>query len=446
MQRKEIDKNIQEKKQQEEKKGKVTTKVYKTTKETPNYKESKVEITTNQKIENPPEITRTSNTYKTSSGQKTIEETVQKTSGGTIENTYIVTTTKHKRNDSDSYEKKSKGSSYIKTPGKNEKIYSNVTTEKNYYILPEKETFSHSSKYSNDLKQSSSDKRSSGKMYSTNTERIRNYNINNQSNYSYAQKSYNLNSPYQGYDNQTYNIQNPNQSMNSHYYSNSNQFVPYSNQTYNVYSSYNPNQGINIRTYQNPNKNYEYYTQRKKPIRQIIPSQEMDKELFFNQIKKQGLLDIKDSQTYEIENETRFIKQGEKVERKGRSVGQVIVNSRSKENIRKKDLNSKSYSQYHDKYSNASSTEKKKRKTKGKISNLFGVINRTNNNDDDFIITKGMRNEKGGVVDFAYGTLNKSQSYSFMRFKHNISYSEKKKKRCCKTYSKMVEKISLYLS
>ena len=123
MQRKEIDKNIQEKKQQEEKKGKVTTKVYKTTKETPNYKESKVEITTNQKIENPPEITRTSNTYKTSSGQKTIEETVQKTSGGTIENTYIVTTTKHKRNDSDSYEKKSKGSSYIKTPGKNEKIF-----------------------------------------------------------------------------------------------------------------------------------------------------------------------------------------------------------------------------------------------------------------------------------------------------------------------------------
>ncbi len=362
MQRKEVDKNIQEKKQQEEKKGKVTTKVYKTTKETPNYKESKVEITTNQKIENPPEITRTSNTYKTSSGQKTIEETVQKTSGGTIENTYIVTTTKHKRNESDSYEKKSKGSSYIKTPGKNEKIYSNVTTEKNYYILTEKETFSHSSKYSYDLKQSSSDKRSSGKMYSTNTERIRNYNINNQSNYSYAQKSYNLNSPYQGYDNQTYNIQNPNQSMNSHYYSNSNQFVPYSNQTYNVYSSYNPNQGINIRTYQMPNKNYEYYTQRKKPIRQIIPSQEMDKELFFNQIKKQGLLDIKDSQTYEIETETRYIKQGEKVERKGRSVGQVIVNSRSKENIRKKDLNPKSFSQYHDKYSNTSSTEKKKKK------------------------------------------------------------------------------------
>ena len=44
----------------------------------------------------------------------------------------------------------------------------------------------------------------------------------------------------------------------------------------------------------------------------------MDKELFFNQIKKQGLLDIKDSQTYEIETETRYIKQGEKVERKGK--------------------------------------------------------------------------------------------------------------------------------
>ena len=38
-----------------------------------------------------------------------------------------------------------------------------------------------------------------------------------------------------------------------------------------------------------------------------------------------------------------------------------------------------------------------------------------------------MRNEKGGVVDFAYGSLNRSQSYSFMRFKHNIYYSEKKK-------------------
>ena len=70
MQRKEIDKNIQEKKQQEEKKGKATTKIYKTTKETPNYKESKVEIISNKTIENPPEITRTSNIYKTASGQK----------------------------------------------------------------------------------------------------------------------------------------------------------------------------------------------------------------------------------------------------------------------------------------------------------------------------------------------------------------------------------------
>ncbi len=371
MQNKDKDKNIQEKKQQEEKKGKATTKIYKTTKETPNYKESKVEIISNKTIENPPEITRTSNIYKTASGQKTIEETTEKKSGGKIEQTYIITTSKHKRNDSDSYEKKSKGSSYIKTPGKNEKIYekysSNVNTEKNYYILPEKETFSHSSKYSNDLKQSSSDKRSSGKMYSTNSERIRNYNMSSQNNYSlnnsYGQKSYNLNSPLPGYSNQTYNIKYQNQSNNSHSYSNSNQFIPYSNQTYNYYSSNNQNQGINIKTYQNPNQNYEYHTQRiKKPIRQIIPSQEMNKELFFNQIKKQGLLDIKDSQTYEIETETRYIKQGEKVERKGRSVGQVIVNSRSKENIRKKDLNPKSFSQYHDKYSNTSSTEKKKKK------------------------------------------------------------------------------------
>ena len=72
MQRKDIDKNLQEKKQQEEKKGKVTTKVYKTTKETPNYKESKVEIISNQTIENPPEITRTSNIYQTSTGKKNI--------------------------------------------------------------------------------------------------------------------------------------------------------------------------------------------------------------------------------------------------------------------------------------------------------------------------------------------------------------------------------------
>ena len=70
MQRKDIDKNLQEKKQQEEKKGKVTTKVYKTTKETPNYKESKVEIISNQTIENPPEITRTSNIYQTSTGRE----------------------------------------------------------------------------------------------------------------------------------------------------------------------------------------------------------------------------------------------------------------------------------------------------------------------------------------------------------------------------------------
>ena len=40
MQRKEIDKNIQEKKQQEEKKGKVTTKVYKTAAFTLGYGES----------------------------------------------------------------------------------------------------------------------------------------------------------------------------------------------------------------------------------------------------------------------------------------------------------------------------------------------------------------------------------------------------------------------
>ena len=446
MQRKDIDKNLQEKKQQEEKKGKVTTKVYKTTKETPNYKESKVEIISNQTIENPPEITRTSNIYQTSTGKKTIEETTEKQSSGTIEKTYIVTTSKHKRNDSDSFDKKNKGYSNIKTPGKNEKIYEKYSTEKNYYILPEKENFSHSSMYSNELKHSSSDKRSSKMKYSTNSERIRNNNINNQNNYSlnnsYAQQSYNFNSPYQGYNNQTYNINNQNQTIMSHSHSNSNQFIPYSNQTYNNYSSLNKNKGINIKTYENPNQNYEFYTQRiKKPIRHIIPSQEMDKELFFNQIKKQGLLDIKDSQTYQIETETRYVKQVPKVERKGRSVGQVIVNSRSKENIRKKDITQKSFSQYHDKYLNTTSNEKKKKRNKGKISNLFGILNKNNNNDDDFIITKGMRNEKGGVVDFAYGSLNRSQSYSFMRFKHNIYYSEKKKRDAAKIIQRWWRKI-----
>ena len=376
---------------------------------------------------------------------QTIEETTEKQSSGTIEKTYIVTTSKHKRNDSDSFDKKNKGYSNIKTPGKNEKIYEKYSTEKNYYILPEKENFSHSSMYSNELKHSSSDKRSSKMKYSTNSERIRNNNINNQNNYSlnnsYAQQSYNFNSPYQGYNNQTYNINNQNQTIMSHSHSNSNQFIPYSNQTYNNYSSLNKNKGINIKTYENPNQNYEFYTQRiKKPIRHIIPSQEMDKELFFNQIKKQGLLDIKDSQTYQIETETRYVKQVPKVERKGRSVGQVIVNSRSKENIRKKDITQKSFSQYHDKYLNTTSNEKKKKRNKGKISNLFGILNK-NNNDDDFIITKGMRNEKGGVVDFAYGSLNRSQSYSFMRFKQNIHYSEKRKKEAAKIIQRWWRKL-----
>ena len=85
--------------------------------------------------------------------------------------------------------------------------------------------------------------------------------------------------------------------------------------------------------------------------------------------------------------------------------------------------------------------KKKKRRNKGKISNLFGVLNKNNNNDDDFIITKGMRNEKGGVVDFAFGNLNRSQSYSFMRFKHNIYYSEKKKRDAAKIIQRWWRKI-----
>ena len=419
----------------------------------PVYQSSTFEVITNKNIIEPPTVEKNSNVIITSSGKKTIEETIEKTYGGTIEKKFIISTTK---NNSDILDNKS--SNFKQNNSPNEKQYSGMNTEKNYYIIPDKNTFNSNSsgKFSNEKPSSSEKKSSNEKKYNTNSERLiynsqSNRNPNNYSfNYSYNYQLYNSSNPFSTpYNNQTYN----NQSFNSHSYSNSNPAQFYNNQTENL-----NNKIYNIKTYNNntaASQNYygnnynlmNLYDKNDKkitgPIRKIIPVRNVDKELLFNQIKKQGLLDIKDSQTYEIQNETRYIKEGSKFARKNKSVGQVIVNSRSKENLREKKKKDKSNSLTEKTLSYSFINEKKKnmRKKKGKISNLFGVLLKNNDIEEDKIITKGMRNEKGGVVDFTYSSLNKSHSYTFMKFSSNIQYSEKKKKEAAKIIQKWWRKL-----
>ena len=409
---------MQERKDKNHKKD--STKIMKIVKETPEYLENTIKITSNKTINNPKKIQKTSNFISTSSDQKKINETIEETTGAIEEKSYEFTTIKPKKAD---------------LKDKRKQLTTIIANKENNYIIPNKNIYSDSS-----------EKKSSGKKkYSTHTERINNSSPGNESNSSYNRiNNYQRNYPASPFNYNTYNQEydynnqyNSNQSLNSHSHKNSNQFI-YNDQTYNTDNPYNT---YNIRTYnqysiKSPNERnlhlynqYEINTQRS--MKYSIPMKTIDNDFFFDQIKKKGLLDIKDSQTYEIQKETSYYKKESNFGKKNRSVGQVIVNSRSKENLKNKGNNKKSKSQ-NEKYSIINETYINKRK--GKISNLFNIFKK--NNDNDKIITKGMRNEKGGVVDFVYGNLNKNQNYTFVKFKNHIQYSEKKKRESAKIIQK----------
>ena len=80
---------MQERKDKNHKKD--STKIMKIVKETPEYLENTIKITSNKTINNPKKIQKTSNIISTSSHQKNIDETIEETTGEIEEKTYEFT-------------------------------------------------------------------------------------------------------------------------------------------------------------------------------------------------------------------------------------------------------------------------------------------------------------------------------------------------------------------
>ena len=157
----ELNKLVIDKIANEESKNIDTSKIMKILKPNPQYSTKTIEVITNKKIIEQPIIEKSSKIIISPEGKKTIEETIEKTYGGTIEKKYIISTTK--KNNSEIYDNKFSTIKSINTIDKNSEKYSGLNTEKNYYIIPDKFTYSSSSaKFSND-KVSSLEKESSKK-------------------------------------------------------------------------------------------------------------------------------------------------------------------------------------------------------------------------------------------------------------------------------------------
>lgn len=168
----------------------------------------------------------------------------------------------------------------------------------------------------------------------------------------------------------------------------------------------------------------------KTPPKVLTPSKSVNNmfpidknEYFFSNSLQNGYLNIKDSKTIkmtgtnETTKEKRMLYKNER--RKKKQLSNYIINQDKKK--------SRSLSNNRSCINFGVKEKSKYRNKSRKIGLTFSLLSRKNQLNDEEVMLRGMRDEKGGVVDFCYGGKENDKQHVIMKFtKNSMIYPSKK--------------------